>query len=100
MAPFNRQQVSFYQLVMQEVDTNSTDLAIEKLSPWFFQIASNSVELWNLTPNVEYLLRVHAVNIPGAWEWCKPFKVSKETGLFSWRMKPVLALFYWCLEGC
>ncbi|CAM2110890.1 unnamed protein product [Caretta caretta] len=73
---FPRQQVSFYQLVVQEVDTNSTDMAIEKLSPWFFQIASNSVELRNLTPNVEYLLRVHAVNIAGAWEWCKPFKPS------------------------
>ncbi|XP_025033755.2 fibronectin type III domain-containing protein 8 [Pelodiscus sinensis] len=76
MAPFSRQPVSFYQLVVQEVDVNSTDTATEKLNPWLLQIASTSVELRNLTPNVEYLVRVRAVTTAGAGEWCKPYKFA------------------------
>ncbi|XP_019371760.1 PREDICTED: fibronectin type III domain-containing protein 8 [Gavialis gangeticus] len=75
--PFDSHQVRFYQLLIHEAEVKSTGV-VSKMPKTcgFSQVAGNSIELRNLTANMEYVFRVRAVNIAGPGHWCRPYKFA------------------------
>ncbi|XP_008269344.2 fibronectin type III domain-containing protein 8 isoform X3 [Oryctolagus cuniculus] len=74
-----KQQVSFYQVLLQEVakKTDDDDSPKAKNRPWIFnKILGTTVKLMELKPNTGYCLTVRAANTAGVGKWCKPYKVS------------------------
>nr|XP_008269344.1 fibronectin type III domain-containing protein 8 isoform X3 [Oryctolagus cuniculus] len=74
-----KQQVSFYQVLLQEVakKTDDNDSPKAKNRPWIFnKILGTTVKLMELKPNTGYCLTVRAANTAGVGKWCKPYKVS------------------------
>lgn len=73
-----KQQVSFYQVLLQEVSKRKDDEPLKtKNRPWIFnKILGTTVKLMELKPNTSYCLTVRAANTAGVGKWCKPYKVS------------------------
>lgn len=73
-----KQQVSFYQVLLQEVSKKKDDEPPKaKNRPWIFnKILGTTVKLMELKPNTSYCLTVRAANTAGVGKWCKPYKVS------------------------
>ncbi|XP_062071550.1 fibronectin type III domain-containing protein 8 [Lepus europaeus] len=74
-----KQQVSFYQVLLQEVakKTDDDDSPKAKNRPWIFnKILGTTVKLMELKPNTGYCLTVRAANTAGVGKWCKPYKFA------------------------
>ncbi|XP_007517002.1 fibronectin type III domain-containing protein 8 isoform X1 [Erinaceus europaeus] len=73
-----KQQVSFYQVLLQEVaKKNSDGTPKAKSRPWIFnKILGTTVKLMELKPNTSYCLTVRAANTAGVGKWCKPYKFA------------------------
>ncbi|XP_037666413.1 fibronectin type III domain-containing protein 8 [Choloepus didactylus] len=73
-----KQQVSFYQVLLQEMIKESDDeLPKAKNRPWIFnKIFGTTVKLMELKPNTSYCLTVRAANTAGVGKWCKPYKFA------------------------
>uniref|UniRef100_A0A4X1TAF6 Fibronectin type-III domain-containing protein n=1 Tax=Sus scrofa TaxID=9823 RepID=A0A4X1TAF6_PIG len=73
-----KQQVSFYQVLLQEViRKNDDELPKAKNRPWIFnKILGTTVKLMELKPNTSYCLTVRAANTAGVGKWCKPYKFA------------------------
>lgn len=72
-----KQQVSFYQVLLQEVTKKSNEPPNAKTRPWIFnKILGTTVKLMELKPNTSYCLTVRAANAAGVGKWSKPYKVS------------------------
>nr|XP_008269343.1 fibronectin type III domain-containing protein 8 isoform X2 [Oryctolagus cuniculus] len=74
-----KQQVSFYQVLLQEVakKTDDNDSPKAKNRPWIFnKILGTTVKLMELKPNTGYCLTVRAANTAGVGKWCKPYKFA------------------------
>ncbi|ELW61718.1 fibronectin type III domain-containing protein 8 [Tupaia chinensis] len=73
-----KQQVSFYQVLLQEVAKQNNNLSSKTVNhPWIFnKILGTTVKLMELKPNSSYCLTVRAVNAAGAGKWCKPYKFA------------------------
>ncbi|XP_077021270.1 fibronectin type III domain-containing protein 8 isoform X1 [Tamandua tetradactyla] len=73
-----KQQVSFYQVLLQEMVKKSDDeLPKPKNHPWIFnKILGTTVKLMELKPNTSYCLTVRAANTAGVGKWCKPYKFA------------------------
>ncbi|XP_003797245.1 fibronectin type III domain-containing protein 8 [Otolemur garnettii] len=73
-----KQQVSFYQVLLQEVPKESEDeLPKAKNRPWIFnKIMGTTVKLMELKSNTCYCLTVRAANTAGVGKWCKPYKFA------------------------
>eukprot|EP00069_Balaena_mysticetus_P020525 bmy_02910T0 len=73
-----KQQVSFYQVLLQEVvRKNDSEMPKAKNRPWIFnKILGTTVKLMELKPNTSYCLTVRAANIAGVGQWCKPYKFA------------------------
>ncbi|XP_004449468.1 fibronectin type III domain-containing protein 8 [Dasypus novemcinctus] len=73
-----KQQVSFYQVLLQEVVKKTDDGSSKaKNHPWIFnKILGTTVKLMELKPNTSYCLTVRAVNTAGVGKWCKPYKFA------------------------
>jgi hypothetical protein len=78
----SKQQVSFYQVLLQEVVKRTDGKPLKtKNCPWIFnKILGTTVKLMELKPNTSYCLTVRAANTAGVGKWCKPYKVSPEEG--------------------
>nr|XP_004664619.1 fibronectin type III domain-containing protein 8 [Jaculus jaculus] len=72
-----KQQVSFYQVLLQEAAKQEGKLTKAKNRPWIFnKILGTTVKLMELKPNTRYCLTVRAVNTAGVGKWCKPYKFA------------------------
>ncbi|KAL2765396.1 fibronectin type III domain-containing protein 8, partial [Daubentonia madagascariensis] len=73
-----KQQVSFYQVLLQEVAMEKEDESPKaKNRPWIFnKILGTTVKLMELKPNTCYCLTVRAANTAGVGKWCKPYKFA------------------------
>ncbi|XP_012645443.1 fibronectin type III domain-containing protein 8 [Microcebus murinus] len=73
-----KQQVSFYQVLLQEVAQEKEDGSPKaKNRPWIFnKILGTTVKLMELKPNTCYCLTVRAANTAGVGKWCKPYKFA------------------------
>ncbi|XP_004684538.1 PREDICTED: fibronectin type III domain-containing protein 8 [Condylura cristata] len=73
-----KQQVSFYQVLLQEVTRkNDNKPPKAKSRPWIFnKILGTTVKLMELKPNTSYCLTVRAVNTAGVGKWCKSYKFA------------------------
>ncbi|XP_062965289.1 fibronectin type III domain-containing protein 8 [Cynocephalus volans] len=72
-----KQQISFYQVLLQEVDRKNDELPKAKNHPWIFnKILGTTVKLMELKPNTTYCLTVRAANTAGVGKWCKPYKFA------------------------
>ncbi|KAF7471450.1 hypothetical protein GHT09_017445 [Marmota monax] len=73
-----KQQVSFYQVLLQEVSKKKDDEPPKaKNRPWIFnKILGTTVKLMELKPNTSYCLTVRAANTAGVGKWCKPYKFA------------------------
>ncbi|XP_069337126.1 fibronectin type III domain-containing protein 8 [Eulemur rufifrons] len=73
-----KQQVSFYQVLLQEVAKEKEDESPKaKNLPWIFnKILGTTVKLMELKPNTCYCLTVRAANTAGVGKWCKPYKFA------------------------
>lgn len=73
-----KQQVSFYQVLLQDVTKKSfSEHPKAKNRPWIFnKILGTTVKLMELKPNRSYCLTVRAANTAGVGKWSKPYKVS------------------------
>ncbi|XP_004593915.2 fibronectin type III domain-containing protein 8 [Ochotona princeps] len=74
-----KQQVSFYQVLLQEVAKKTEDADSPKANnrPWIFnKILGTTVKLMELKPNTGYCLTVRAANAAGVGKWCKPYKFA------------------------
>ncbi|KFO25942.1 fibronectin type III domain-containing protein 8 [Fukomys damarensis] len=82
-----KQQVSFYQVLLQEVAKKKDELPRAKNCPWIFnKILGTTVKLMELKPNTGYCLTVRAANTAGVGKWCKPYKfatVARDLSSFS-----------------
>uniref|UniRef100_A0A8C3WUK0 Fibronectin type III domain containing 8 n=1 Tax=Catagonus wagneri TaxID=51154 RepID=A0A8C3WUK0_9CETA len=73
-----KQQVSFYQVLLQEViRKNDDELPKAKNRPWIFnKILGTTVKLMELKSNTSYCLTIRAANTAGVGKWCKPYKFA------------------------
>ncbi|XP_001501534.2 fibronectin type III domain-containing protein 8 [Equus quagga] len=73
-----KQQVSFYQVLLQEVAKKNDDEPPKaKNRPWIFnKILGITVKLMELKPNTSYCLTARAANTAGVGKWCKPYKFA------------------------
>ncbi|KAM5273463.1 fibronectin type III domain-containing protein 8 [Ctenodactylus gundi] len=73
-----KQQVSFYQVLLQEVSNRMDEESPKaKNPPWVFnKILGTTVKLMELKPNTCYCLAVRAANTAGVGTWCKPYKFA------------------------
>ncbi|XP_004608638.1 fibronectin type III domain-containing protein 8 [Sorex araneus] len=72
-----KQQVSFYQVLLQEVARKDNEQLKVKNRPWIFnKILGTTVKLMELKPNTSYCLTVRAANTAGVGKWCKPYKFA------------------------
>ncbi|XP_012504132.1 PREDICTED: fibronectin type III domain-containing protein 8 [Propithecus coquereli] len=73
-----KQQVSFYQVLLQEVAKEKEDESPKtKHRPWIFnKILGTTVKLMELKPNTCYCLTVRAANTAGVGKWCKPYRFA------------------------
>ncbi|XP_015981867.1 fibronectin type III domain-containing protein 8 [Rousettus aegyptiacus] len=72
-----KQQVSFYQVLLQEVTKKSNEPPNAKTRPWIFnKILGTTVKLMELKPNTSYCLTVRAANAAGVGKWSKPYKFA------------------------
>ncbi|XP_045691661.1 fibronectin type III domain-containing protein 8 [Phyllostomus hastatus] len=72
----SKQPVSFYQVLLQEVVKNDSNLKT-KSRPWIFhKILGTTVKLMELKPNTTYCLIVRAANTAGVGRWCEPYKFA------------------------
>lgn len=73
-----KQQVSFYQVLLQEVaKKNDSEPPKANNRPWIFnKILGTTIKLMELKPNTSYCLIVRAANTAGVGKWSKPYKVS------------------------
>ncbi|XP_059938680.1 fibronectin type III domain-containing protein 8 [Mesoplodon densirostris] len=75
-----KQQVSFYQVQLQEV-VRKSDSEMPKATnrPWIFnKVLGTTIKLMQLKTDTSYCLTVRAANTAGMGKWCKPYKFATD----------------------
>ncbi|KAK2505644.1 hypothetical protein MC885_003986 [Smutsia gigantea] len=82
---FGKQQVSFYQLLLQEAAKARDKPPKAKDHCWTFnKILGTTVKLMELKADTSYCLTVRAANTAGVGKWCTPYRFATvATGLNS-----------------
>ncbi|KAI5240387.1 Fibronectin Type Iii Domain-Containing Protein 8 [Manis pentadactyla] len=74
---FSKQQVSIYQLLLQEADKTRDKLPKAKNHRWVFnEILGTTVKLMELKADTSYCVTIRAANTAGVGKWCKPYRFA------------------------